>query len=117
MLREMPYPRFLEWQEYDRISPIGDRRGDWQAASICSAIFNSMAIKAGSGKRFATKEFLLNFKMDEDAKVEPTAPAPPWRKMKMIARLFTAQANADEARGTNREAKQKTRTEHGRRRR
>ncbi|WP_314154657.1 DUF4035 domain-containing protein [Rouxiella badensis] len=29
------------WMEFDKMSPIGDRRGDLQAASITAAIFNA----------------------------------------------------------------------------
>ncbi|MBF6637905.1 DUF4035 domain-containing protein [Rouxiella badensis] len=29
------------WMEYDKLSPIGDRRGDRQAAQITAAIFNA----------------------------------------------------------------------------
>jgi hypothetical protein len=99
MLREMSYDDFLTWQAFDRMSPIGDQRGDWQAASICSAIFNAMAIRARSDKRFATSDFLLEF-TDEGLKKkqEDTTPAPSqdWQRMKFIARMFTAQANTDE---------------------
>lgn len=37
----------LMWIEYDRISPIGDIRGDIQAAQISAAVFNSQGAKTG----------------------------------------------------------------------
>lgn len=110
MLSEMSYEDFLGWRAFDKVSPVGDRRGDWQAASVCSAIFNSMAIKAGSNKRFATSDFLLEFKEDEtpvsDEVASPQLPQD-WQRMKMIARMFVKEANAAE----------KKRKQHGQRRR
>lgn len=108
MLREMPYHDFLAWQAFDSISPIGDRRADWQAASICSAVFNSMAIRAGAQKRFRTGDFLLEF-TDEEGKEAPKVEAPStnWKVMKTYARMFAKQANADA---------EKKRTRNGRRR-
>ncbi|WP_261666889.1 DUF4035 domain-containing protein [Erwinia mallotivora] len=34
------------WIEYDRVSPISDRRGDIQAAQIATAVLNSQGGKA-----------------------------------------------------------------------
>ncbi|WP_317474800.1 phage tail assembly protein T [Cronobacter sakazakii] len=33
------------WIEFDRINPIGDRRGDIQAAQISAAVLNSQGAK------------------------------------------------------------------------
>lgn len=43
------------WIEFDRISPIGDWRGDVQSAQISSAILNSQGAKAD------LKEMLLSW--------------------------------------------------------
>ena len=108
MLEELPHRQFLEWQEYDKIEPIGGLRGDWQIASVCSLVANLAAARSGSRTRFTPKEFLLEFKeaseIKEVEKPEAT-PATPWQTMKFYARMFTAQANADE----NRKLKKKKR--------
>ncbi len=102
MLKELPYQQFLEWQEFDRIEPIGQKRGDWQVASVCSLLANIAASRSGSEHRFTTRDFLLEWRdASELAKVETEtkqAPAPTtaWQQMKFYARMYAAQANADE---------------------
>lgn len=93
MLRRMSFTQLLEWMAYDQISPIGSRRGDWQAASICSAIMNAAAAQTGSKHRFSTSDFMLEFGK-ERAKVEPRHQTV--EEMKFIARMYVAQSNADE---------------------
>ena len=81
MLRELTFKQFLELREYDRISPIGDRRGDWQAAAICALLANLAATRGHSRKRFKVKDFLLEF---GDEKI---APRQTWQEQKMIAQM------------------------------
>jgi len=100
MLKELPHRTFLEWQEFDRLEPIGGQRGDWQVASVCSLLANLAAARSGSTHRFTTRDFLLEWRdASELAKVEvkqaPTEPTTPWQTMKFYARLYAAQANAD----------------------
>ncbi|WP_024529186.1 phage tail assembly protein T [Serratia fonticola] len=38
------------WAAFDRISPIGDERGDYQAAQVSAAISNSQGIEADINK-------------------------------------------------------------------
>ena len=102
MLREMSYTDFLAWQAYDRVEPIGDRRGDWQAASVCSAVCNTLAAQSGSKTRYTTKDFLLQF-TDEVVEAKKEVPAvPDWQRMKFTARMFVAQANAEKKHGRRR---------------
>lgn len=109
MLEEIPYATFLEWRQFDQVSPIGDRRSDWQAASICAAVMNAMTMGHGVQTRFAPKDFLLEFGVEKAVKNAPAPdPAPNWKRMKSIARMFTTQANTDEER--------KSRIRNGRRR-
>lgn len=103
MLEELPYWQFLEWQEFDRLEPIGGLRGDWQVASVCSVVANLAAARSGSSARFTASDFLLQFKDASEANKAPVQEAPvtrttPWQTMKMYARMFTAQANADKKR-------------------
>lgn len=57
---------------------------------------NAMAVQAGSKKRFKVKDFLLEFSDDEKvAKEGGAGTQQPWQKMKFIAQMFVAQANAD----------------------
>lgn len=85
--------------EYETIEPFGDRRADWQAASICTAFANITLAARGSTKRFRMKDFLLEFGNEKDLqtpKEEGTTPGKTWQQMKFIAQMMTAQANADE---------------------
>lgn len=99
MLRELTWEQLQEWMAYDRISPIGDRRSDWQAASVCAAVVNSAAARSGSSHRVRVSDMLLEFTDAE--KAAPVAAAPQGKseaEMKFIARMCTSLANADEER-------------------
>jgi hypothetical protein len=105
MLKELPHRTFLEWQEFDRLEPIGGQRGDWQVASVCSLLANLAAARSGSTHRFTTRDFLLEWrdaseleKIEAEVKqaVAPVEPTTPWQTMKFYARMYAAQANADE---------------------
>lgn len=49
---------FAEWKAFDRISPIGDLRGDWQAALLASVTAN---VFSGGGRKHQPGDFLLSF--------------------------------------------------------
>lgn len=96
MLRELTWEQFLEWQEFDKISTIGDKRGDWQAASIAAAVHNSAAMLGRSKHRVRVSDMLLEF-------AEEQKPAPVMKEgkraeqdMKFIARMSVALSNAEE---------------------
>ncbi|MCK9570000.1 DUF4035 domain-containing protein [Candidatus Pacearchaeota archaeon] len=55
---------FAEWIAYSNIEPIGDKRGDYQAAAIAAEIHNSIAGAFG-GKRVSIDDRLLNFSGNE----------------------------------------------------
>jgi len=84
MLRQLSMKKFLEWMAFDKLEPIGDKRGDWQAAVICSTLANIAVAKTRSRKRFKTKQFLLEFGPDK-----PLAQGQQqsWQEMKMIAQM------------------------------
>lgn len=69
---------------YDELSPIGDVRGDWQAASIASILANIAAARGRSRKRFTVKDFLLEFGSTRE---RPEAPRKSWQEMKMIGQM------------------------------
>lgn len=100
--------QFLTWQAYDLLEPIGDFRGDIQAAQICATIMNSLMMRAGAwdeDKKFRAPHFLIDFddmlaraeaKLKEDAKAGGSTPKPEaWRHWKFLARMSVAAANAD----------------------
>jgi hypothetical protein len=92
MLERIPYWQLLEWIEYDKTQPIdASRRGDWQAASMCCAFMNGIAIMVRSRKRFRVQDFLLEF---GDRKAGPARKQQTWQEQKFIARMFVAMANA-----------------------
>lgn len=86
----MSWQEFLEWIEYDALEPIGPPRGDWQAASICAAIMNGVAITARSRKRFRVKDFLLTWGGGSST----TKPKQTWQEQKFIARMFVAMSKS-----------------------
>lgn len=96
----MSWPEFQEWMAFDLIHPIGDRRGDWQAATVCASIWNSAFARAGSRKRLKPSDFLLEFtevaQEDPVATSEAATPATPWQHMKFVAQMQVALAKADE---------------------
>lgn len=99
MLRELTWEQLQEWMAYDRISPLGDRRGDWQAASVCAAVVNSAAARSGSTHRVRVSDMLLEFTPDEKPSAAPAQqPGKSESEMKFIARMCASLANADEDR-------------------
>jgi hypothetical protein len=93
MLHTMTWQQFREWQAFDAMDPIGKRRTDWQAASICAVLMN---IATRGKRRFNPADFLLQFK--EDA-TKVTPPRADWRKMKMIAQMWAASGDDESPRG------------------
>ena len=65
----MPASEVMLWAEYDRISPIGDERGDIQTAQLVSAIYGSQ------GAKVAIDEATLQW---SGAESEGKAPADPF---------------------------------------
>jgi hypothetical protein len=57
--RSMTASELQLWMEFDRISPIGDVRGDIQAAQVASAVFNSQGCKT------TLQDVLLRWQQDE----------------------------------------------------
>jgi hypothetical protein len=97
MLRELSFGQLLEWQAFDKLEPVGALRGDWQAASVCSAVANSLAMLSHSRKRFRTQDFLLEWRDEELPVPEPVDTRPhqqTWQEQKMIAMMFAAASNA-----------------------
>ncbi len=52
----MPARLFYEWQAYNRLSPIGAWRGDWQAAMVAAVIANSRRGK--NGRKYRVNDFM-----------------------------------------------------------
>lgn len=97
MLRGIKATQFLDWMAYDQLEPIGARRSDWQAASICAMMMNVALMQAGSPKRFSASDFILEFGEAKPATKPAEQPRQSWQEQKMIARMFFAASKADEA--------------------
>ncbi len=83
--------------QYERIEPFGERRGDWQAASICSILANLAMARTRSKKRFSPNDFLLQFtkeRKEVTPQSEAQAKAENSKRMQIIARNFAGMANA-----------------------
>jgi len=62
--QSMTASELMMWIEYDRHSPIGDVRGDIQAAQITSAVYGAQ------GAKVALNDVLLQWSGDENAEAE-----------------------------------------------
>jgi hypothetical protein len=102
MLRKMSMRQFMLWREFDEVEPIGGLRGDWQAASICSALFNTMAMFSRSKQRMTVEQFLLKYGQPrrttrgKDGGSKTPSAAPHWQHLKFIAQMQVALSKAEE---------------------
>jgi len=94
MLRSITWAQLMEWMEYAALEPFGDRRRDWQAASVCATVANMTAIGMRSEKRFKVADFMLDFTQEPHAESEPAGKS--WQEMRMIARMMALQSQAQE---------------------
>lgn len=85
---------------YDAIEPLGDKRGDWQAAMVAACVMNA-AVMLRTGRvsfSFQPSDFLLHFgsnKRSTPASAKKT-PAQLFSAVKWIAALANADIRADE---------------------
>lgn len=91
----MTFDDFMDWRAYEQVEPFGDRRADYQAASICAAVFNAALMRAGSRKRMRVETFLLEFK-DAITKVPEVDKKAHSMNMKMVARMHYAISKAQD---------------------
>lgn len=92
----MSAPQFRRWASFYALEPLAEKRGDWQAAAICSAIWNSSLMRVRSDKRFRVKDFLLEFQNAvKDLKKEK---GQTWQQMQAIAKMWVTVGNAEEKR-------------------
>ena len=96
MLGELSFKQLLGWEAFDALHPIGELRGDWQAASICRVMMDIAAAQSGSKKRFRNTDFLLEFKDEPEQVVQPRRQT--WQEMQMIARMYVAQSKGKKKR-------------------
>jgi hypothetical protein len=74
---------FAEWMSFARLEPIGERRGDWQAASIVAAIANANRDPKKRKEAFAVSDFLLRFGTAEEEPERQT-----WQEQLRIAEML-----------------------------
>lgn len=86
MLQRMPWKQFRAWQAFDKIEPIGERRGDWQAAISAAAVANTMIMCFGGKFRWKVKDFLLDFETD-GRKVPEKPQGKTSSQLKMLAKM------------------------------
>lgn len=98
MLREMgSRSQILDWQMFDELEPIGDIRGDYQAASIVGMLANLHRNTEKFPKAFANSLFLLPFGgAPEEATEAPKPKKKDWRQLKAIAQSLAAMYNEEE---------------------
>ena len=61
MLSEISAKQFTEWEAFDLINPIGNVRGDHQAALISATIANANRNPKRKNKPFENSDFMLKF--------------------------------------------------------
>jgi hypothetical protein len=67
MLDEIPSPLLTEWMAYDQLDPIGEERGDYLIAMLCSVIVNSNPYR-GKDSPVAKAEDFMPFMDQEERK-------------------------------------------------
>jgi len=85
----------MEWMEYERLEPFGDKRGDWQAAAITAGISNVLLACFHSEQRFKVADFMLKF---GGTVPKEEASGKSWQEMKLIAQMMTAASQAKKRR-------------------
>jgi hypothetical protein len=66
---EMDCAEYQRWQAFDEVEPIGDRRGDIQAAIVASLIANVHRDRKRQPKAYTLEDFMPFM---------PKAPEPQW---------------------------------------
>ena len=80
MLRGLTAVQFLEWQEYARLEPFDEVRGDYRVAQVVQAIM-AVNLKKG-GKLPSLVDLVLKWESD------PVKPKQDWRRMKEITQMI-----------------------------
>jgi len=88
LLRRLTVKQFLAWEAFDSVDPIGDIRGDWQAATVCATLMNIAVARSKRRKTFRPKDFLLEWTPEEKP-----LPRKKWQDLKMIAAMCVATMN------------------------
>ncbi len=99
MLRDMPIEQFQEWMAFDEIEPIGGRRGDWQAASVVSTLYNLQRNRERYPEPFSPEMFLLEHGKAPSPLPTAKPAGMPWQQMKFLAQAYVAGVNQENARG------------------
>lgn len=68
LLRQISSRELSEWIAFASLEPIGDERGDWQAALVASVVAEAARDRKRRRKPFAPKEFLLTFESKQRQK-------------------------------------------------
>lgn len=74
---------FAEWMAFARLEPIGERRGDWQAAAIAVTIANANRDTKKRKEPFAVSDFLLRFGTADEEPEKQT-----WQEQLRIAEML-----------------------------
>ncbi len=81
----MDYGEFYEWMVYESIEPFGDRRGDIQAAMMCSLVAN--VNRGEKTKPYSPMDFVPDW---EPKPQPPPDPREQLNKMLMIQQMQNA---------------------------
>lgn len=79
----MSIVQFLEWQEFSRLEPFDESRGDLRAASVVQALVNMNRDRTKHPNPFSLQRFVLRFGDDPDPDPEPQK-AMDWKVMKAL---------------------------------
>lgn len=74
-----------EWMAFAQLEPIGDRRGDYQAAQVAQVIANVNRDTKKRKKPYPVEDFLLEWEDPE----EP-AKGQPWKEQLRIVEMLNA---------------------------
>ncbi|MCR4301789.1 MAG: DUF4035 domain-containing protein [Sulfuricaulis sp.] len=80
MLRGLTAKQFMAWVSYMRLHPIGERRADYRAASVCAVIAN--VNRGKDQKPFTVEDFLLKFGEEAPERKQT------WQEKQAVARAI-----------------------------
>jgi len=88
---------FAEWMAFARLEPLGERRGDWQAALVASTVANVNRDPKQRKDPFTPSDFLLEWSTDDQERERQT-----WQEQLHIAEMLNVAFGGRDLRQTER---------------
>lgn len=98
MLAKIPWSKFVRWQAFDEIDPIGGLRHDYLTASIVAMMANLRRDHEKHPDPIPLATFLLQWgkKAKKLLDANPKPKGKSWQELKLIGQMMAAMYNAAE---------------------